>query len=302
MGALTLAPLVVLGFDEVDTGASPLLGEHICVVHVHVDGSAADPLRIDAWSGEMDGQLVAMGERIPLVVVRGAEAQLLVVSNRTRYIRDHENRLDTDDALHGKIIGVADLQLCPPPLRGHSRTPAHAKRHSPSGYGGDVTADPIEIRAFEYEDLEAVVEFSLRAWEPVFTSVRGVLGDEVFLRLHPEWQESQAEAVRSSCTNPDRDVFVAVVDDRPVAFVAVALNAFHERMGWIDIIGVDPDYQRRGISSQLTELAIDHMRSHGMDIAVVETGGDPGHAPARAAYEAAGFTLLPVARYFRLLD
>ncbi|MET0563631.1 MAG: GNAT family N-acetyltransferase, partial [Gaiellaceae bacterium] len=38
-----------------------------------------------------------------------------------------------------------------------------------------------------------------------------------------------------------------------------------------------------------------------MDIAVVETGGDPGHAPARAAYEAAGFTLLPIARYFRLL-
>jgi hypothetical protein len=39
-----------------------------------------------------------------------------------------------------------------------------------------------------------------------------------------------------------------------------------------------------------------------MDIAVVETGGDLGHAPARAAYRTAGFTLLPIARYFRLLD
>jgi hypothetical protein len=105
MGALTLAVLVVLGFDEVDAGASPLLGERICVVHVHIDGSAADPLRIGARSGEMDGQLVAMGERISLVVVRGVEAQLLVVSNRTRYIRDHEDRLDTDDALHSEIIG-----------------------------------------------------------------------------------------------------------------------------------------------------------------------------------------------------
>jgi hypothetical protein len=27
------------------------------------------------------------------------------VSNRTRYIRDHENRLDTNDALHSEIIG-----------------------------------------------------------------------------------------------------------------------------------------------------------------------------------------------------
>ena len=112
MGALTFAVLVVLGFDEVDTGASPLLGERICVVHVHIDGSAADPLRIGAWSGEMDRQLAAMGERVPLVVVRGAEAQLLVMSNRTRYIRDHEDRLDTDDALHSEIIGGSPTCIC----------------------------------------------------------------------------------------------------------------------------------------------------------------------------------------------
>jgi ribosomal protein S18 acetylase RimI-like enzyme len=86
-----------------------------------------------------------------------------------------------------------------------------------------------------------------------------------------------------------------------VGFVTVALNAFHERMGAIDILGVDPDYQRRGIGARLTTFAVDHMRRRGMDIAVVETGGDPGHAPARAAYESAGFTLLPVARYFRQL-
>ena len=73
-------------------------------------------------------------------------------------------------------------------------------------------------------------------------------------------------------------------------------------MGVIEIIGVDPNYQRRGIGSLLTKTATDHMRSAGMDIAVVETGGDPGHAPARAAYEEAGFTLLPIARYFRVLD
>ena len=43
------------------------------------------------------------------------------------------------------------------------------------------------------------------------------------------------------------------------------------------------------------------MRASGMDIAAVGTGGDPGHAPARAAYEAFGFTLLPGARYLKLL-
>jgi hypothetical protein len=39
-----------------------------------------------------------------------------------------------------------------------------------------------------------------------------------------------------------------------------------------------------------------------MDIAAVGTGLDPGHAPARATYESAGFTLLPSARHLKLLD
>jgi GNAT superfamily N-acetyltransferase len=165
-----------------------------------------------------------------------------------------------------------------------------------------VIENAIDIREYREDDLEAIVEFSLRAWQPVFASVRNVLGDDIFFRLHPDWKANQADAVRSSCANDERDVFVAVANGRPVGFVAVALNAFHERMGVIDIVGVDPDYQRRGISSRLTEVAVEHMRSQGMDIAVVETGGDPGHAPARAAYEAAGFTLLPIARYFQLLS
>src|SRR4249920_207810 len=142
--------------------------------------------------------------------------------------------------------------------------------------------DAIDIREFVEDDLEAVVAFSLRAWEPVFASVQAVLGDEIFLRLHPDWRASQAETVRSICTNDGRGVYVAIVDGRPVGFVAVALNRFHQRMGVIDIIGVDPAYQRRGIGVQLTEFAIDYMKEKGMDIAVVETGGDPGRAPARA--------------------
>jgi ribosomal protein S18 acetylase RimI-like enzyme len=168
---------------------------------------------------------------------------------------------------------------------------------------GSVTglSDPIDIRPFEDEDLPSIIEFSLRAWEPIFASVREVLGDPIFFHLHPDWKVDQAEAVRSSCRSDDLDVFVAVADGRPVGFVAVALNAFHERMGGIDIIGVDPDYQRRGIGDRLTSFALDHMQGSGMDIAVVETGGDPGHAPARATYVAAGFTLLPIARYFKLL-
>lgn len=158
------------------------------------------------------------------------------------------------------------------------------------------------IRPFVEDDLEALIAFSLRAWAPVFASVQAVLGDAIFLRLHPDWKLGQAEAITSICTNEERDVFVAATDGRTVGFVAVALNAFHERMGAIEIVGVDPDYQRRGIGARLTEYAVDYMQRQGMDIAVVETGGDPGHAPARALYAQTGFTPLPISRYFRLLE
>jgi len=86
---------------------------------------------------------------------------------------------------------------------------------------GAMTRDAIDIREFAEDDLEAVVAFSLRAWEPVFASVQAVLGDQIFLRLHPDWRTSQAETVRSICTNNERDVYVAVVGARPVGFVAV---------------------------------------------------------------------------------
>jgi hypothetical protein len=99
-------------------------------------------------------------------------------------------------------------------------------------------AEETIIREFRKDDLGAIVELSLRAWEPVFASVRKVLGDDIFLRLHPVWKEDQADEVRSVCANEERDVFVAVTGGRPVGFVAVALNAFHEGMGAIDIIGV----------------------------------------------------------------
>jgi len=35
-----------------------------------------------------------------------------------------------------------------------------------------------------------------------------------------------------------------------------------------------------------------------MRVAMIETGGDPGHAPARRVYERAGYTALPAVRFF----
>jgi ribosomal protein S18 acetylase RimI-like enzyme len=157
------------------------------------------------------------------------------------------------------------------------------------------------IRPLEERDVAAVVDLSLRAWAPVFASLERVLGSAVFRRMHTDWREDQQRAVEEVCASQDTRVWVAEENGKIVGFVATKVFDAEIRMGEITMLAVDPDHQTGGIGTALTEFALDSLQEEGMGIAMVETGGDPGHAPARRTYERAGFTLLPVARYFKNL-
>jgi GNAT superfamily N-acetyltransferase len=162
---------------------------------------------------------------------------------------------------------------------------------------------PVAIRPLAEADIPAVVDLSLRAWAPVFDSFRGVLGEEIFLHLYPEWSAMQAAAVERVCRDEAMPTWVADHDGRAVGFVAIV----HDRQedepdsSEIEMVAVDPDHQRQGIAADLIGFAVERMREHGSRLAVIGTGGDPGHAPARAAYEQAGFRPLPLVRYYRML-
>lgn len=158
----------------------------------------------------------------------------------------------------------------------------------------------LSIRAFEPADQPAVTELALRAWAPVFTSLEQVLGG-IFATMHQDWRADQRRAVEAACADGNLTTWVAEADSVVAGFATAKLDR-GERMGEIHMIAVDPDHQRRGIAAALTEHAVRWFRVNGMTLAMVETGGDPGHAPARATYEHAGFTQLPIARYFRRLE
>jgi GNAT superfamily N-acetyltransferase len=158
-----------------------------------------------------------------------------------------------------------------------------------------------QIRQFEDRDAAALIDLSLRAWAPVFASIEQVLGSAVFRRQHPDWREDQRRAVQEVCASEETRVWVAEVDGETVGFVTTGVFDPELRMGEISMLAVDPDHQTGGIGTALTEFALDRLKDAGMRIAMVETGGDPGHAPARRTYERSGFTLLPIARYFKNL-
>ena len=77
----------------------------------------------------------------------------------------------------------------------------------------------------------------------------------------------------------DNATWVAEADGRVAGFVNVIFDET-ARSGEIYMIAVDPGIQRRGVGSLLTEKAIDEMRARDIDLAIVATGGDPGHAPS----------------------
>src|SRR3954462_12853072 len=145
-----------------------------------------------------------------------------------------------------------------------------------------------------------MIALALRAWAPVHASMADVLGEEVNALVYPDWAASQEQDVRDACSDPDLRVTVATDEDLIVGFVCVRIYP-SSRTGEMDMIAVDPASQREGIGRALAEHALTQMRKQGCVVATVSTGGDDGHASARALYEGMGFTALPLVRYYRQL-
>ena len=82
------------------------------------------------------------------------------------------------------------------------------------------------IEPYTSSHLEAVVRLSLRAWSPVFDSLKEALEPRVWQQFYPDgWRVSQEKSVRDTCTNADMKLWVAVAAGTVAGFVAVR---FHE--------------------------------------------------------------------------
>jgi ribosomal protein S18 acetylase RimI-like enzyme len=158
----------------------------------------------------------------------------------------------------------------------------------------------FDVRPIQAGEVDRAVEVAVRAWEPVHASMADVLGERLNRRVYPDWAASQAVDVRDACTHRDVQVFVAVDRDVVLGFVSIVIDAAG-RSGEIDMIAVDPALQRHGVARALMDYSLAVMRDAGCTLVHVATGGDEGHVAARALYDSAGFTALPLVRYYREL-
>jgi len=159
----------------------------------------------------------------------------------------------------------------------------------------------VQIRSYHTNDIDEVVQLSLLAWEPVFAAWERILGAELYpIAIYPDWRIGQKEVVVKICTDEKIATWVAEVDGRVVGFVAYEFNQ-QSKIGEVQLLAVHPEYQNQGIGTQLNLFALQMLKDGGMKLADVGTGGDEGHAPARRSYEKAGYTGLPLVRYYKAL-
>ena len=160
----------------------------------------------------------------------------------------------------------------------------------------------IVIRDLRPADVEPIADIAVAAWEPIFAFFRQRMGEELFAARCPGWQEDKARQVRSACEPEDRaSVCVAESDGQVVGFITFYTNDA-SRTGEIGNNAVRPDCQGQGIGTRMYQHVLDRLRAAGMTFAKVHTGLDPSHAPARRAYEKAGFSIqIPKVDYYQKL-
>jgi GNAT superfamily N-acetyltransferase len=127
------------------------------------------------------------------------------------------------------------------------------------------------------------------AFEPVFASFRKVLGDEIYeLAQQPE-DDAQANLLVSYLrADSEWKVYVAVFEYEVVGFITLKIQPL-TMVGEIGLNAIDPQVLNRGFGTAMYEFALDRLREAGMKVAVVATGADASHHPARHAYRKAGF-------------
>ena len=158
------------------------------------------------------------------------------------------------------------------------------------------------IRPYDPAHRDAALDLVVAIWGPVFEGMRAALPRYVYGNFYPQgWEARQRADVASLLDRAGDSAWVAHAGDDTLVGLVVAEAHHEDRMGEIVLIGVHPDHRGTGIARALTDTALGWMRAQGLAFAMAETGEDPGHAPARAAYEALGFEPWRVVRYVREL-
>lgn len=113
---------------------------------------------------------------------------------------------------------------------------------------GEFSLSDVKVRPLEKEDLEAIVQIDYK-----------VLGNK-----RPDyWRQKIEEGTKGPVKS-----LVAEYEDKVVGFILGTVSGWEfgvpSSFGWIDTIGVDPDFQRKGIGRLLFESLVKEFSRQGI--------------------------------------
>ncbi len=107
-----------------------------------------------------------------------------------------------------------------------------------------------DIRAMDYRDLDAIVEIDAKVLD----------------KPRPEYWQMKIELSKSRSPMAS---LVAEAEGKVVGFILGDASGWEygvpDTVGWIDTIGVHPEYQRKGVGMALLKEMVDNLKKVGVD-------------------------------------
>jgi len=111
--------------------------------------------------------------------------------------------------------------------------------------------DKLNVRQMIKEDLNSIVDID--------TKVLGETRKDYWV----------TKVIKEADSRPPDASLVAETDSKVAGFILGEVSGWEfkvpNNIGWIDTIGIDPDYQNRGIAKVLAIALITNLKNHGVD-------------------------------------
>jgi ribosomal protein S18 acetylase RimI-like enzyme len=158
--------------------------------------------------------------------------------------------------------------------------------------GDETLVEGFVIRPAKGNDVEDACSIAKTAWARIHDSFRTIMGADLHAEVCANWEDNKAAQVRGQFEQHPEAFFVVAKkgDGHVVGFLTVHLDE-SKSLGTIRNNAIAPDVQGRGLGAAMYAFALARFKAIGLRYASVTTGLDEGHAPARAAYEKAGFDI-----------
>ena len=159
----------------------------------------------------------------------------------------------------------------------------------------------MNMREYREEDLLKVMEIANIAWQPIRKMSREALGDSIADILNPAGDDvSKGLQVKEQIDGGAYGIAVCEHEGELVGVITYAINGI-----WGEICnnGALTSTGLKGIGQTMYKYVMEEFRKAGVKVVKVTTGLDDAHAPARRAYERAGFSRhLDSTTYYMELD